>query len=144
MHSTASRRNRFAFLLHWSCHDLAVAALRGSLLFLHRAEGWFSAEKKGYSGVGILSKEKPDRTVEGIGNAKYDSEGRAIRADFGDISVSIFQCFSKRIWKLFSERYPVVIFFDKFFIEFLYSFVESLRFIFLILLRRFTFAQLLK
>lgn len=48
---------------------------------------WFSAEKKGYSGVGILSKEKPDRIVEGIGNAKYDSEGRAIRADFGDISV---------------------------------------------------------
>jgi exodeoxyribonuclease-3 len=48
---------------------------------------WFSAEKKGYSGVGILSKEKPDLVLTGIDNPKYDVEGRAIRADFGDVSV---------------------------------------------------------
>ncbi|MEM7103077.1 MAG: exodeoxyribonuclease III [Bacteroidota bacterium] len=48
---------------------------------------WHSAEKKGYSGVGILSKEKPDNVVIGMGNSKYDSEGRIIRADFGDVSV---------------------------------------------------------
>lgn len=48
---------------------------------------WFSAEKKGYSGVGIVTKEKPDQIVTGIDNPKYDVEGRAIRADFGDISV---------------------------------------------------------
>jgi len=48
---------------------------------------WFSAEKKGYSGVGILTKEKPDNVVIGIDNPKYDIEGRAIRADFGDVSV---------------------------------------------------------
>lgn len=48
---------------------------------------WFSAEKKGYSGVGILSKQKPDAIITGINNEKYDIEGRAIRADFGDISV---------------------------------------------------------
>jgi exodeoxyribonuclease III len=46
-----------------------------------------SAEKKGYSGVAILSKTKPDKVVIGMGNPKYDSEGRVIRADFGDISV---------------------------------------------------------
>ncbi|HOR41142.1 MAG: exodeoxyribonuclease III [Paludibacteraceae bacterium] len=46
-----------------------------------------SAEKKGYSGVAILSKTKPDNVVIGMGNPKYDSEGRVIRADFGDISV---------------------------------------------------------
>jgi len=48
---------------------------------------WFSAEKKGYSGVGILSKVKPDKVVIGVDNPKYDVEGRAIRADFGNISV---------------------------------------------------------
>ena len=48
---------------------------------------WFSAEKRGYSGVGVLSKEKPDAIVIGVGNDKYDVEGRAMRADFGDISV---------------------------------------------------------
>ena len=48
---------------------------------------WFSAEKKGYSGVGIMSKQKPDKVVFGMGIPKYDSEGRVIRADYGDFSV---------------------------------------------------------
>ncbi|MCX6272233.1 MAG: exodeoxyribonuclease III [Bacteroidetes bacterium] len=46
-----------------------------------------SALKKGYSGVGILTKDKPDHVVVGMGNEKYDKEGRVIRADYGDISV---------------------------------------------------------
>ena len=45
---------------------------------------WVSAEKKGYSGVAIFSKVAPDLVVEGMGNNRYDSEGRIIRADFGD------------------------------------------------------------
>ena len=48
---------------------------------------WYSAQKKGYSGVGILTKIKPDNIVYGMGVDKYDSEGRFLRADFGDISV---------------------------------------------------------
>lgn len=47
----------------------------------------FSAIKKGYSGVAIFSKQKPDHVEYGMGIEKYDSEGRVIRADFGDISV---------------------------------------------------------
>ena len=45
---------------------------------------WHSAEKKGYSGVAIFTKEKPDQVIEGCGNPLYDSEGRIIRADYGD------------------------------------------------------------
>ncbi len=48
---------------------------------------WFSAEKKGYSGVAIFSKIKPDNVVLGIGHPLYDGEGRIIRADFGDWSL---------------------------------------------------------
>ena len=48
---------------------------------------WFSAQKKGYSGVGILTKQKPDNVQNGIGIEKFDAEGRFIRIDFGDISV---------------------------------------------------------
>ncbi|MDA7502104.1 exodeoxyribonuclease III [Chitinophagales bacterium] len=48
---------------------------------------WYSAQKKGYSGVGILSKMKPTNVVKGMGNDKYDSEGRILRADFGDWSI---------------------------------------------------------
>jgi len=47
----------------------------------------FSAEKKGYSGVAIFSRLKPDLVVSGMGISKYDQEGRLIRADFGDISI---------------------------------------------------------
>lgn len=47
----------------------------------------FSAQKKGYSGVAILTKVKPNRVVLGMNNFKYDNEGRVIRADFGDVTV---------------------------------------------------------
>lgn len=48
---------------------------------------WFSARKKGYSGVAILSKQEPDNVVYGMGIEKYDHEGRFIRADYGDLTV---------------------------------------------------------
>ncbi|MDA9760591.1 MAG: exodeoxyribonuclease III [Flavobacteriaceae bacterium] len=48
---------------------------------------WFSAQKKGYSGVAILSKTKPKNIVYGTGIESMDFEGRNIRADFSDISV---------------------------------------------------------
>ena len=46
-----------------------------------------SAQKKGYSGVAILSKTKPDNVVYGMGIEKYDNEGRFIRADYGNLSI---------------------------------------------------------
>jgi len=48
---------------------------------------WVSAQKKGYSGVVIFSKKKPDNIVEGCGVEEFDCEGRVIRADFGDLTV---------------------------------------------------------
>lgn len=53
----------------------------------YKHQSWFSAEKKGYSGVAILSKQEPDRVVQGIDQEIYDREGRNLRADFGDVSV---------------------------------------------------------
>ncbi len=48
---------------------------------------WFSAEKKGYSGVGIASKIVPKHVEYGCGIEEYDAEGRIIRADFENFSV---------------------------------------------------------
>ncbi|HYN55369.1 MAG TPA: exodeoxyribonuclease III [Methylotenera sp.] len=55
------------------------------------------AEKKGYSGVGIYSKAKPDKVIEGLGNsilghahtsvADIDSEGRYLECQFNNTSV---------------------------------------------------------
>lgn len=43
---------------------------------------WFSAQKKGYSGVGTLTKIKPKKTINGFGNEKFDAEGRVIFSEF--------------------------------------------------------------
>jgi len=48
---------------------------------------WFSAEKKGYSGVAILSKTEPNHVEYGTGITSMDFEGRNIRADFDGLSV---------------------------------------------------------
>jgi len=47
----------------------------------------FSAKKKGYSGVSIFTKIKPDHVEYGMGIPAYDDEGRFIRADYSDMSV---------------------------------------------------------
>lgn len=48
---------------------------------------YFSAEKKGYSGVAILSKTEPKNVVFGTGIQHMDFEGRNLRADFDDVSI---------------------------------------------------------
>ena len=48
---------------------------------------WYSAVKKGYSGVAILSKIKPNHIEYGTGIEYMDAEGRNIRVDFDDVSV---------------------------------------------------------
>jgi len=48
---------------------------------------WFSAQKKGYSGVAIFSKIKPNKVEYGSGIDHMDFEGRIIRADFDKVSI---------------------------------------------------------
>lgn len=54
--------------------------------------GYFHyAEKKGYSGVGIYSKYKADRVIEGLGIAEIDAEGRYLECQF-DVIPGISVC----------------------------------------------------
>lgn len=53
----------------------------------YKYQYWHSAEKKGYSGVAILSKIKPDHVEIGSGINYMDKEGRILRADFNSVSV---------------------------------------------------------
>jgi len=48
---------------------------------------FFLAQKKGYSGVGILTKIEPTNVEYGHGKEQSDFEGRVLRADFGDITL---------------------------------------------------------
>jgi exodeoxyribonuclease III len=45
------------------------------------------AEKKGYSGVGIYSKQKPDTVIVGLGIEDIDAEGRYLECRFGQLCV---------------------------------------------------------
>ncbi|MBZ4189940.1 exodeoxyribonuclease III [Niabella beijingensis] len=48
---------------------------------------WFSAQKKGYSGVAVFTRIKPDNIVYGTGHHTSDDEGRVLQLDFGDLRV---------------------------------------------------------
>lgn len=48
---------------------------------------WYSAQKKGYSGTGILTKINANDITYGCNHVLYDGEGRVIRANFDDFSV---------------------------------------------------------
>lgn len=61
--------------------DQVIGALEG-------LEGYHilsnSAEKKGYSGTSILTKEEPMSVTYGLGIAEHDTEGRLITAEYAD------------------------------------------------------------
>jgi exodeoxyribonuclease-3 len=63
--------------------DVDVKALE-ELGFEHH---WFSANKKGYSGVAIFSKIKPTAIKKGNGFEMSDFEGRVIEMQIGDIKI---------------------------------------------------------
>lgn len=64
-------------------HQLSPATYRpdGYHVYFH------DAQKRGYSGVALYCRRKPDRVVMGLGWPDVDAEGRFIQADFGKLSV---------------------------------------------------------
>lgn len=58
---------------------------------MFRPEGYhcyyFDAEKKGYAGTALYSREKPSKIVRGTGFPIADTEGRYIQADYPGLSV---------------------------------------------------------
>jgi exodeoxyribonuclease-3 len=49
---------------------------------------YHDAEKKGYSGVAMYSRQAPDEVILGMGDARYDSEGRYLELHMGNLIVS--------------------------------------------------------
>ncbi len=45
---------------------------------------FYSAERKGYSGVAVYSIKEPKRIIKGIGDDRFDSEGRVLTLEFAD------------------------------------------------------------
>jgi len=59
----------------------AAFAMKGYERHLH------SAQKKGYAGVALYCKRKPDAVVKGFGVKEFDDEGRFVEARFGKLAV---------------------------------------------------------
>jgi len=64
------------------------ANMTAQMLAPHGYYGYFHyADKRGYSGVGIYSRERPRQVIEGLGIREFDTEGRYICADYSGFSV---------------------------------------------------------
>jgi exodeoxyribonuclease-3 len=63
--------------------DLAPALLAPKGYVGH----FYPAEKKGYAGVALYSRSKPDRVVKGFGAKEFDTEGRYLEATFGKVKL---------------------------------------------------------
>ena len=48
---------------------------------------WFSAQKKGYSGVAVFCKTEPNHVEYGTGIESMDFEGRNLRVDYDGVSI---------------------------------------------------------
>ncbi len=103
-------------IVSWNVNGLRACARKGFLDFLESSEadivclqevralpeqlddhlrepaGWHTvfapAERKGYSGVAIYSRQPPTRTESGLGVSEYDLEGRYLLAHFGRTAVA--------------------------------------------------------
>lgn len=65
-----------------------AADLPPELLSFGRARGYFHfAQRRGYSGVAIFSRQRPQQVTTGFGEPEFDAEGRYARADFDKLSV---------------------------------------------------------
>lgn len=94
-------------LISWNVNGLRACVTKGFLDFFREADAdifcvqetklqkgqielelpgyhqyWNSAEKKGYSGTAVFSKEKPLSVSYGIGMEEHDHEGRVITLEF--------------------------------------------------------------
>ncbi len=65
-------------------HQLTEAVFQPAGYHAHFRD---ASTKKGYSGVAIYSKQKPDAVLTELGWAPFDEEGRYIEARFGELSV---------------------------------------------------------
>lgn len=92
---SATNKGFFDWLQHQQADIVCVQELKAQaadmtpqLLAPQGFHGYFHyAEKKGYSGVGIYCKRKPDAVIEGLNIPEFDVEGRYLEAQFGNLSV---------------------------------------------------------
>lgn len=92
----AARKGFFDWLVQQEADVVCVQETKAHMQHiqepLYYPEGYHcyyqDAEKKGYSGVGIYCRQKPQQITTGLGWSHADTEGRYIQADFANCSVA--------------------------------------------------------
>ena len=92
---SADRKGFFAWLSEQNADVVCIQETKAQVdqldaeLFYPASHNCFyhDAEKKGYSGVALYCKKKPDEIIYGLGIEDIDREGRFIEARFGNLSV---------------------------------------------------------
>ena len=86
--SSSGYKNRKLILCAYKNLKPKLLIFSSDILSPDGYHGYFHcSERKGYSGVGIYCKQKPNKIIEGVGISKIDTEGRYLRADFDNLSV---------------------------------------------------------
>jgi exodeoxyribonuclease-3 len=93
---SAARKGFFDWLLRQEADVICVQELKAQeqdlLDPVLRPDGYHAhfhyAEKKGYSGVGVYSRIKPQQVITGLGWREADSEGRFVAVDLGKLWVA--------------------------------------------------------
>ncbi len=92
---SAAKKNFWQWFDQQNADILCVQELKGQEAdfdetVLHRSNYHIfmhTAQKRGYSGVALYTKEKPLSVHIGFGNEEFDAEGRYVRAEFEDLIV---------------------------------------------------------
>lgn len=93
---SADRKGFFCWLRDQDADFLCIQELKAQAKDLTKAYinptndlfGWFQfAKKKGYSGVGIYSRYKPEKVYYGFGVNEFDDEGRYVALKFGQLMI---------------------------------------------------------
>jgi exodeoxyribonuclease-3 len=91
----AERKGFFPWLEKQNADIICIQETKAQTEQLQASEFWpegyhcfyHDAEKKGYSGVALYCRQKPEKIISGMGNDEFDCEGRYIEAKFDNLSV---------------------------------------------------------
>ena len=91
----AARKGFFSWMVRQRADVICLQETKAQVHQLEDSVFWprgyhayfHDAEKKGYSGVAIYSRHKPDKVIEGLGWPDVDAEGRYLEVRFGKLSV---------------------------------------------------------
>jgi len=91
---SAARKNLFDWLPKQKTDFLCVQETKAQTADLDSSffpQGWHAhfncAQKKGYAGVAVYAREKPDAVVDKLGAKEFDDEGRYLELRYGKLSV---------------------------------------------------------